>query len=271
MAFPKQIKDRVYELLQEPTLDKFREFIKNHTGEHNSIDFKSQWTESAQLAKEMLAIANSGGGIIFFGITEKEDGSIDLSGLPEIRDPAIVSNEIKNFISSDLGYEIYPFSYTSSEYSALEGHHYQMMVIDDTPEYIPFMAKKESGSLRPNAIYIRRGTSCEIANQEEIRSIIDRRINYVHPLNGEPLELKEHLKQLRILYENIEKEKISYEKGLPDGIRAVVNAIVSASMSWQGEKKIERNPLYPDEEYEEFISRLIQAKKNKIERVLDLY
>ena len=37
------------------------------------------------------------------------------------------------------------------------------------------------------------------------------------------------------------------------------------------EKRREPNPLYPNEEYEEFISRLITAKKNKIERVLDLY
>ena len=28
MAFPAQIKDIVYKLLQEPTLDKFREFIQ---------------------------------------------------------------------------------------------------------------------------------------------------------------------------------------------------------------------------------------------------
>ena len=53
MAFPKQMKDIVYGLLQEPTLDKFREFIKNHTGEHNSIDFKKQWIEGNQLAKEI--------------------------------------------------------------------------------------------------------------------------------------------------------------------------------------------------------------------------
>ena len=43
MEFPKQLKDQVYELLQEPTLDKFREFLHSQTGEHNAIDFKSQW------------------------------------------------------------------------------------------------------------------------------------------------------------------------------------------------------------------------------------
>lgn len=265
MAFPKQMKDIVYGLLQEPTLDKFREFIKNHTGEHNSIDFKKQWIDGNQLAKEMLAIANSGGGVIIFGVAEGDDGSIDVSGLQDLKDPADVSNEIKNFLSSDLIYELYPFSFTTSEYKELEGHHYQMMVIEDRPEFIPFMAKKESGSLKPNAIYVRRGTSCEIANQEEIREIISRRINYAHPLNGEPLDLEEHLKQLKTLYESIDKEKVYYTFALSSALSGLSNSI------WGGEKRAEPNPLYPDESYDEYISRLITAKKNKIERVLDLY
>lgn len=265
MAFPKQMKDTVYDLLQEPTLDKFREFIRNNTGEHNSIDFKKQWIEGNQLAKEMLAIANSGGGIIVFGVAEGEDGSNDVSGLQELKDPADVSNEIKNFLSSDLKYELYPFSFTTSEYKELEGHHYQMMVIEDRPEFIPFMAKKESGSLKPNAIYVRRGTSCEIANQEEIREIISRRINYAHPLNGEPLDLEEHLKQLKTLYGSIDKEKTTYTLGISSILSGFTKAILG------GEKRTEPNPLYPDESYDEYISRLITAKKNKIERVLDLY
>ena len=255
MAFPKQLKDVVYGLLQEPTLDKFREFIKNHTGDHNSIDFKKQWIEGNQLAKEMLAIANSGGGVIIFGVAEGDDGSIDVSGLQDLKDPADVSNEIKNFLSSDLKYELYPFSFTTSEYKELEGHHYQMMVIEDSPEFIPFMAKKESGSLKPNAIYVRRGTSCEIANQEEIREIISRRINYAHPLNGEPLDLEEHLKQLKTLYESIDKEKVYYTFALSSALSGFSNSI------WGGEKRTEPNPLYPDESYDEYISRLITAKK----------
>lgn len=45
MEFPKQIKDIVYRLLQEPTLDNFREFLRGQTGEHNTIDFKEKWIE----------------------------------------------------------------------------------------------------------------------------------------------------------------------------------------------------------------------------------
>ncbi len=267
--FPKQLKDNVYVLLQEPTLDNFREFLRTQLGEHNSIDFKGQWIEDDRLAKLILALANSQGGIIVFGVAENEDKSARIDGLNEIRDKAEISNSIKNYISSDLKYVIYDFSYSSSEYEALIGKHFQMLVVEDTPQYIPFFAKRESGSLKENMVYVRRGTSCEIANQEEFQDIIRRRINYMHPLTGEPLQLSEHLKQLKILYEYIEKEHIYYQGGIMAGISGLLQSI--SSHMGRGDKIVEPNPLYPDESYEEFISRMITAKKNKIERVLDLY
>lgn len=269
MEFPKQIKDIVYVLLQEPTLDKFREFLHGQTGEHNSIDFKSQWIEDAVLAKEILAMANSRGGIIVFGVAENDDKSIRIDGLTEIKDKAVVSNEIKNFLSSSLKYEIYDFSYTTSEYAALNGKHFQMLVVEDTPEHIPFLPKKESGTLKQNMIYVRRGTSCEVANEEELHSILTRRMNYLHPLNGEPLQLDEHLKQLKVLYEKMEKNHVYYRNGLTAGLAALIIPITEFIS--KGERVVEPNPLYPEESYEEFISRMIVEKKKKIERVLDLY
>ena len=269
MSFPKHLKDVVYALLQEPTLDKFREFLHTQMGEHNSVDFKRAWIEDASLAKEMLAIANSQGGLIVFGVAENEDKSISIDGLPEIKDKSIISNGIKNYISSNLKYEIYDFSYTTSEYEALIGKHFQMLVIEDTPEFIPFLAKKESGSLKQNMIYVRRGTSCEIANEEELQAILKRRINYFHPLNGEPLKLSEHLKQLEILYGNINKNHIYYKDGILSGLSTWVSSLKNSVVF--GEKVVEPNPLYPDESYEEFVSRMIVEKKKKIERVLDLY
>lgn len=269
MKYPKQLKDIVYALLQEPTLDRFREFLHAQLGEHNFIDFKSQWIEGASLAKEILALANSQGGIIVFGVAENENKSIRIDGLSEIRDKAVISNDIKNFISSDLKYEVYDFSYTTSEYEVLNGKNFQMLVVEDVPEHIPFLAKKESGTLKPNMIYVRRGTSCEIANQEELQKIINRRVNYLHPLNGEPLQLDEHLKQLKVLYEKINKNHVYYKNDFTEEVSTALASL--ADYMFQGEKIVEPNPLYPEEDYEEFISRMIVAKKKKIERVLDLY
>jgi hypothetical protein len=144
-----------------------------------------------------------------------------------------------------------------------------MLVVEDKPEYIPFLSKKESGSLKQNMIYVRRGTSCEVANEEELQAMLNRRMNYLHPLNGEPLQLEEHLKQLKILYEKIEKNHVYYKDGLSVGMASFIESI--EKMNVIGEKVLEPNPLYPDESYEQFVSRMIVEKKKKIERVLDLY
>ena len=269
MEFPKQLKDQIYKLLQEPTLDKFRDFLHSQTGEQNSIDFKSQWIEGPSLAKEMLALANTQGGFIVFGVAENEDKSVRIEGISEIKDKAVVSNNIKKYISSNMKYEIYDFSYTTSEYEILNGKNFQMLVVEDTPEFIPFLAKKESGTLKQNMIYVRRGTSCEIADEEELQNILSRRLTYMHPLTGEPLKLDEHLRQLKILYDKIDKNRVYYKEGLVDSTLDLLSSI--AKLTMKGEKVVEPNPLYPDETYEEFISRMIVEKKKKIERVLDLY
>lgn len=270
MSFPSPLKDVIYKLLQEPTLDKFREFLRSHTGEHNSIDFKSQWIEGPALAKELLALANSQGGIIIFGVSENEDKSIKITGLSEIRDKAVVSNDIKDYVTSDLKYDIYDFSYTTSEYEVLQGKNFQMLVVDDTPKNIPFLSKKESGKLKQNMIYVRRGTSCEIANKEEIEAILNRRVNYIHPNNGEPLQLREHLNQLKVLYENIEKDH-TYTTYHSEALTNLSLMMINMTKYLpKAETRTEPNPLYPEEDYESFIARMILEKKKKIERVLDL-
>ena len=107
--FPSNIKDVVYRLLQEPTLDSFREFMRTQTGEHNFIDFKREWITGALLAKEMLALANSHGGLIVFGVAENEDKTVACEGLSEFKDKAVISNEIKHYISSNLVYSVHDF------------------------------------------------------------------------------------------------------------------------------------------------------------------
>ena len=217
----------------------------------------------------MLSLANTQGGFIVFGVSENEYKSKRVDGLSEIKDKAVVSNSIKKFISSNLKYEIYDFSYTSSEYEVLKGKHFQMLVVEDTPEHIPFLAQRDSDNIKQNMIYVRRGTSCEIANQEELQKILNRRLNYMHPLTGEPLQLPEHLRQLKILYEHIDKNHVYYKNGLANSAISILGSI--SAMITKGERVVEPNPLYPEESCEEFISRMIVEKKKKIERVLDLY
>ncbi len=265
MAFPKQIKDIVYTLLQEPTLDNFREFLKSQTGEHNAIDFKREWICKDKLAKLMLALANYGGGVVVFGVQENDDKTFSCEGLQELKAKEQAESEVKAYISTNLKYEIYDFSYQSSEYDALNGKKFQMLVVEDTPEFLPFISHKQSTDIKKAAIYIRRGTSDELVDEQELENILKRRNQRIFPETGKPLELQEHINQLKTLYDNVEPIRITYSRA--NSFKIVKDAIDRITM---GEKKEEKNPLYPDESYEEFIVNMIGLKKQKIKRVLDL-
>lgn len=273
MSFPKQMKDNIFALLQEPTLDNFRTFLKGQTGEHNTIDFKGEWIRKDKLAKEILSIANCGGGIIVFGVKENDDKTFQYGGLSEIIDKADIYNETKSYLPSELKYEIYDFSYNDSEYEALKGRKYQMVVVSDTPEFLPFISEKQGADIKNDVIYIRRGTTCQIANKSELEGLIRRRINHIYPNNGQPLELQEHLAQLKVLYSNIDKNKHKLVPGSSVALTSISQAIAQIASYGKGfgEYETVRNPLYPDESYEEFVARMILAKKKKIERVLDLH
>ena len=45
MEFQKQLKDQVYRLLQEPTLEEFRNFLHAQMGEHNDIRCQTPGTK----------------------------------------------------------------------------------------------------------------------------------------------------------------------------------------------------------------------------------
>ncbi|WP_242956669.1 hypothetical protein [Tyzzerella sp. An114] len=100
----------------------------------------------------MLAIVNSGGDIIIFGIHENENKTFTFPGIEKIKDKAIVYNEIKKLVSSDLKYDIYDFVYESSEYDKLNNHKYQMIVIENNPKFLLFLSKKDSNDLKMNRI-----------------------------------------------------------------------------------------------------------------------
>ena len=145
MEFPKQIKDTVYRLLQEPTLDHFREFLQDQTGEHNAIDFKQEWIEKDKLAKLMLALANYGGGI---GVHENDDKTFSCDGLKELQAKEQIGAWIKPYLSSSLKYDVYDFSYQTSEYEALKGKQFQMLFVEDTPQFLPFISRKEGSNIK---------------------------------------------------------------------------------------------------------------------------
>lgn len=267
-------KDQFYDrFLQEPTKENFRKFLQENCGEMDEVDYKEQWIEKGHLAKTILAMANSGGGIIVVGIREEDDGTLVPVGLHSFEDKAKIENDIRKYFSPSLAYQIFDFNYDASEYSAVENKKFQMLLVQNTPDKLPFISLQQTTGLDKDVIYVRRGTKCEKATADEIDKIIKQKLQCIFKESSN-LSLDEHLIQLRKLYDELpQKIKVLVKKGEPSLTRQVVDGLFSLfSGSWGLNDEYEErdNPNYPEESYEAFILRMIDRKKLKIEKVLDL-
>lgn len=251
------IKDLFYELITEPTKESFQNFVESTTGEENNVDFKREWIDKEELSKLFLAMANSGGGVIIFGIAENEDGDFKPIGIESLMDPADIQNTIEKYVPTSLKYKTYNFSFDSYKYDKLEGKKFQMVLIEDIPEQLPFLSIGKGEHILSDTIYVRRGTKNEQANTIEIEKMLDKRINHMHSLPSIQ-NLKEEMEQLEFLYNKLNQRKFQEDQ-------------------FQNFKETNKNEYYETiskdnesiENFEQFIIRMIKKKKNKIDRILD--
>lgn len=269
-----QWKDKFYDLfLKNPSKETFNQFLKENYGELNSIDFKGEWIHKGHLAKTLLAMANYRGGIIVFGVKEEDSGMLTPIGLSKFEDKANIGNGVSKFISPNLDYEVLDFDYSDSAvFPNAENKKFQILIVHDTPERLPFISLNASTNIEKDIIYIRRGTKCEKASSEEIEKIISAKVDTIFKETSD-MSLEKHLSQLKVLYKEL-PEKI--KKLVRRGDNAIFQSLgLFASNFYNSfygnDEYIEiDNPNYPDETYEAFIVRMIKMKKLKIEKVLDL-
>jgi len=184
----------------EPTREALRELLRKNMGETDYLDFKEEWPELPRLAKHILALANSGGGALVVGVAQEADGSLAPVGLKKLKDKASIVPPLSSYLPKSIEYQVLDFSYSASEYQALIGKSYQVLLVEDSPKALPFLAMKDADGLRSHAIYVRSGTSSGEASHDQLQEIINRRIETGH--SSQPaIELDKHLTQLRALDE----------------------------------------------------------------------
>jgi hypothetical protein len=195
-----------------PSREGLRDLLKNHVGEFDNLDFKQNWPEFHKLARHILGLANSGGGCLCTGMKEKDDKTFEPVGVEQLLDKADLKKGIQKFIPSQVRYEIVDFSYDDREYGKLVGKKFQIIFVEDIPEYIPFISKSDGVDIQESVIYIRRGTSTEKANYEELQELINRRIETGYS-SQEEFGLNRHLSELRILYDQIPDGHLPFSFG----------------------------------------------------------
>ncbi|MDG4867663.1 ATP-binding protein [Guyparkeria sp. 1SP6A2] len=201
MKLRKEDHEAFAKFFEKPTRDKFRDLISQNIGETNHLDYKEQWPEFNKVARHILALANSGGGALVFGIKEAEGGSLESTGLTEFKDKADVGKSLRKYVPGTVDYDIFDFEFNGSEYKPIEGKRFQVVLVEYEPTRLPFVALKGSKDLKDNIVYVRSGTESLEANHEQLERLINERIETGYSSSKE-MDLSEHLEQLKILYKS---------------------------------------------------------------------
>lgn len=246
-----KIKEDFAKFAETPDRVKFREFLKQNTGEYPFVDFKETWLDDPKLAKHILAMSNSGGGVLVIGMGENPDKSLNYVGITSLEDKTNIDKKLQKYLPNDLKYDILDFEYdNNAEWGPIKNKKFQILIVADIPESIPFLSMKGHDKiLYKNRVYCRSNTSTEEATHEELQKIIKRRLDtVVGTTNIE--KYKEHLVQLNLLFDFLN----TYER----------------NQSWMplvGRLPFVQGPNYPKEDYRTFLIRMIKIKTGIIEKL----
>lgn len=231
---------------EKPVRESLRELVKTNIGETDYLDFKEDWPADTKLAKGVLALSNSGGGVIVIGMKEEDDGTLSTKGLNELRDKEKISKSLSKYLPKSVSWDSINFHYEEAEYPVLKGKKFQVLLVEYKPKKVPFLSKKAGEYVKDNTIYIRRGTSSTEADHDEVQELIAVRLKSA-PAVGLRLSMDDHMQQLKDLYKHKEVDNPLFRN------TSQIQKIIS------GDKY---------KEYNEFIDDLISMKKDVIVKLI---
>ncbi|MFN6568243.1 helix-turn-helix domain-containing protein [Dendronalium sp. ChiSLP03b] len=258
----KTFKEEFAQFFENPTREGFRDILKNNLGEFPNVDFKEKLPTFPKVARHLLGLANFGGGCLVIGVSEKEDKTLESIGVDELEDKKVIIDKVKKYLPAVLleDIDIGDFSYQDSDYKDLVGKKFQVIYVTGDSNHLPFVSQAQGDGIRENSIYVRRGTSTEEANYEELQSIINRRLETGYSSRNE-IDARTHIEQLKILYTQL-SPFLTKRKGIYNLLEEVTFIGINEKVP---------NPNYPKENFEDFIVRIIEKKKKRIEIILDVF
>lgn len=155
------------------------------TRESKQIEFKSSFDVSSngewcEIIKDIIALANSGGGIIVFGLND--DGSLSETSVAAVHkiDPADLSNKIKKYTSwDDPAVEICDIERSEGKLPAFIIQSVQTPLIFEKPGTYDSGGGKQKTAFGVGTVYFRHGAKSEPGVGSDIRAIFERQLNSV--------------------------------------------------------------------------------------------
>lgn len=139
------------------------------------------------------------------------------------------------------------------------------MIVEDEPKNLPYICCKDGSQIKDGDIYIRSGTESRKATNYQVEKIIERKLIACKVPKSKNMSLKQHLEQLDILY-----NELTYTVYENNSLSSLTKALSTLVDRFSGTTSIKKKENYPKESYDDFILKMLNKKKKRIEEELDL-
>ncbi len=158
------------------------EMATKATHENGEVDFKRRFDinlkeDWCEILKDIVAMANSGGGVIIFGINDDTSAAdFDATGLLRL-DPAKVTDKIAKFTGRQFAdFQIEGIDRDGRRMAAILVFDASIPLIFTKAGIYQTQDKRHKIAFREGTIYFRHGAKSEPANSDDLRNIIEREI-----------------------------------------------------------------------------------------------
>jgi hypothetical protein len=156
--------------------------------ESRYVDFKERLDpevagEWCELVKDLVAMANSGGGAIVIGV--RNDGKSSRARLKPILDldPAKITDQVFSYTGQHFaGFDIVEVRRDGSRAAAIVIETVDIPMIFSKPGTYPISQRKQKTAFPRGALYVRHGAKSEPALTSDVAQIIERHRNEVRDL-----------------------------------------------------------------------------------------
>ena len=150
--------------------------VLNARRESKTVEFKSKFDPQSDgawhsLIKDIVAMANSGGGVIVIGVQDNgQPSGEDVSPVLSL-DPAVITDKLHGF----TGNQFADFEITEAK---KEGHTIAVIVVN-AAEYPVVFRKAGDTVFASNTTYFRHGAKSEPGNTEDLRQFIEKKVERI--------------------------------------------------------------------------------------------
>lgn len=153
--------------------------------ESKHVEFKQGFEPNSarawcELVKDLVAIANSGGGIIVFGLDNfGEPTGEPVEAITSI-DPAEIGNKILKYTGLvDFEFEIRPLEKKRSKLVAFLVHPVSVPLVFEKPGTYDIGGGEQRNAFSVGTVYFRHGAKSEPGTSDDIRRIIERQLEHI--------------------------------------------------------------------------------------------